>query len=127
LLRDDGKRLVDLYGGAVPDDLAASYVARFSEPGAFLSVLKYYQAMDGSDRTPSTPISVPTSFIWGSEDIAFSRATAELSARYVEGPYRFVPLEGASHWLPESHPEDIAATVIEMARESADSPLVNLM
>src|SRR5699024_8710444 len=39
LLRDDGKRLVDLYGGAVPDDLAASYVARFSEPGAFLSVL----------------------------------------------------------------------------------------
>jgi pimeloyl-ACP methyl ester carboxylesterase len=120
LLRDDGKRLVDLYGGAVPDDLAASYVARFSEPGAFLSVLKYYQAMDGSDRTPSTPITVPTSFIWGSEDIAFSRATAELSARYVEGPYRFVPLEGASHWLPESHPEDIAATVIEMARESAD-------
>ena len=73
MLRDEGKKLVNLYGGAVPDDLAASYVERFSEPGVFLSVLKYYQAMDGSDRTPSTPITVPTSFIWGSEDIAFER------------------------------------------------------
>lgn len=119
LLSDGGKRLVELYGGAVPDDLAASNVDRFSAPGAFASVLKYYQAMDGTDRTPSTPITVPTSFIWGSEDIAFPRATAELSAKYVEGPYRFVPLEGASHWLPESHPEDIAATVIALAREPA--------
>jgi pimeloyl-ACP methyl ester carboxylesterase len=119
LLRDDGKKLVDLYGGAVPEDLAASYVARFSEPGAFLSVLKYYQAMDGRDRTPSTPVTVPTSLVWGSEDIAFSRTTADLSARYVDAPYRFVPLEGASHWLPESHPNDIATTVISQAREHA--------
>ncbi|WP_152349015.1 alpha/beta fold hydrolase [Brevibacterium sp. CFH 10365] len=119
LLRNDGKRLVDLYGGVVPDDLAASNVGRFSEPGAFLSVLKYYQAMDGSDRTRSTPITVPTSFVWGSEDIAFSRRTAELSARYVEGLFRFVPLEGASHWLPESHPNDIASTVIDQARVHA--------
>ena len=121
LLRNEGERLVDLYGGAVPDDLAASYVARFSEPGAFLSVLKYYQAMGGDDRTPSTPITVPTNFVWGSNDIAFPRATAELSAHYVEGPYRFVPLEGASHWLPESHPDDIATTVVTSARDHADA------
>ena len=103
LLRDDGKKLVELYGGAVPDDLAASYVARFSEPGAFLSVLKYYQAMDGRDRTPSTPITVPTSFIWAARDIVFSRTTAELSARYVEGPFSFVPSRGRVSLAPRIH------------------------
>ncbi|WP_210604586.1 alpha/beta fold hydrolase [Brevibacterium oceani] len=120
LLRNDGERLIGLYGGAVPGDLAASYVERFSEPGTFVSVLKYYQAMALDERMPSTPITVPTSFIWGSEDVAFTRTTAELSAHWVEGPYRFVPLEGASHWLPESHPDDIVAVVVEGAREYAD-------
>lgn len=117
LLRNDGQRLIDLYAGDVPDDMAASYVARLSEPGAMESVLKYYQAADGRDRLSSTPVTVPTSFVWGSRDIAFSRATAELTAEYVEGPYRFVPLDGASHWLPESHPGEIAREVIEGARE----------
>jgi pimeloyl-ACP methyl ester carboxylesterase len=119
LLRNDGERLIGLYGGTVPDDLAASYVERFSAPGAFVSVLKYYQAMALDDRIPTTPITVPTSFIWGSEDVAFTRTTAELSARWVEGPFRFVPLEGASHWLPESHPDDIVTLVVETAREHA--------
>ena len=117
LLRYDGERLIDLYDGDVPDDMAASYVSRLSEPGAMAAVLKYYQAADGRARLSSNPITVPTSFVWGSRDIAFPRATAELSAEYVEGPYRFVPLEGASHWLPESRAEDIAREVIGLARE----------
>lgn len=128
LLRDGGRRLIDLYGGDVPAAVAASNVERLSAPGAMESVLKYYQASDGRDRTAegrartaSTPITVPTSFVWGSEDVAFPRKTAELTAEYVEGPYRFVPLEGASHWLPESQPDDIAATVIDNAREHGPS------
>ena len=119
LLRNDGERLIALYDGDVPDDMAASYAARLSEPGAMDSVLKYYQAADGRARLSSTPVTVPTTFVWGSEDIAFPRATAELTAEYVEGPYRFVPLEGASHWLPESHPDEIAREAIALAREYA--------
>lgn len=121
LLRNDGQRLIELYGGDVPDGMAASYVERLSEPDAMLSVLKYYQAADGRERTASTPITVPTTFVWGSEDVAFTRGSAELSASYVEGPYRFVPLVGASHWLPESRPEDIARAVLERVREHAAS------
>ncbi|SMX93512.1 alpha/beta fold hydrolase [Brevibacterium antiquum] len=119
LLRGDGQRLIDLYAGDVPDDMAASYVSRLSEPGAMDAVLKYYQAADGRARLSSTPVTVPTSFVWGSRDIAFPRGTAELTAKYVEGPYRFVPLEGASHWLPESHPGEIAREVLALAREHA--------
>lgn len=121
LLRNDGERLIDLYDSDVPDDMAASYVSRLSEPGAMGSVLKYYQAADGRARLSSTPVTVPTTFVWGSEDIAFPRATAELTAEYVEGPYRFVPLEGASHWLPESRPEEIAREAIALAREHSAS------
>lgn len=119
LLRNDGERLIELYAGDVPADIAASYVSRLSEPGAMEPVLKYYQAADGRERMASTPITVPTSFVWGSDDVAFTRGSAELSASYVEGPYRFVPLEGASHWLPESRAEDIARTVLEWVREHA--------
>ena len=121
LLRNDGERLIDLYSGDVPDDMAASYAARLSELGAMGSVLKYYQAADGRARLSSIPVTVPTTFVWGSEDIAFPRATAELTAEYVEGPYRFVPLEGASHWLPESHPGEIAREAIALAREHSAS------
>ncbi|MBM6590540.1 alpha/beta hydrolase [Brevibacterium sp. RIT 803] len=121
LLRNNAERLIALYAGDVPDDMAASYAARLSEPGAMDSVLKYYQAADGRARLSSTPVIVPTTFVWGSEDIAFPRATAELTVEYVEGPYRFVPLEGASHWLPESHPAEIAREAIAVAREHSSS------
>ncbi|MCQ9369267.1 alpha/beta hydrolase [Brevibacterium sp. 91QC2O2] len=122
LLRDGGKRLIDMYGGAVAPALAASYVERFAAPGAFDSTLKYYRALGTGEQLPSTPITVPTAYVWGSEDVAFAPATARLSGDYVEGPYTFVPLEGASHWLPESHPAEIAAVVLDLARRHAEDP-----
>src|SRR5699024_876553 len=72
--------------------------------------LKYYQAMDGSDRTPSTPITEPTSLIWGSEEIILAapdeaRGHRDGSARRpIAAVHRLVVLEHGqkSPWLTES-------------------------
>ncbi len=114
LLRDGGVRLISLYENKIPAELATSYVERFSEPGAFDAALKYYRAL-GSDPLPGK-ISVPTCYIWGSGDVAFTRGAAELTAEFVNGPYTFVPLEGASHWLCEEHPDVIAREVVALAQ-----------
>ena len=101
LLRNDGQRLIELYGGDVPDGMAASYVERLSEPDAMLSVLKYYQAADGRERTASTPITVPTTFVWGRRMLpspadrlnpapATSRALT-VSSRYLWAPRALAP------------------------------------
>ena len=43
-------------------------------------------------------VSVPTMYIWGKHDFALGRRAAELTARYVTGPYRFEEIN-AGHWI----------------------------
>jgi pimeloyl-ACP methyl ester carboxylesterase len=56
---------------------------------------------------------VPTSYVWGSGDPAFGAEAAELTASYVDGPYRFVALDGASHWLPDEAADTLAEVITE--------------
>ena len=39
--------------------------------------------------------------------------TAEASAAFVSGGYRFVVLEGVNHWIPEAAPNELARLLIE--------------
>jgi len=57
-------------------------------------------------HTPGQPddlglVTVPTDYLWGTEDVAFGRLAAEGSARYVDADYTFVPLDGVGHWVPD--------------------------
>jgi pimeloyl-ACP methyl ester carboxylesterase len=60
-----------------------------------------------------TPIRMPTMYIWSTGDTALGSEGAELTAGFVEGPYRFEVLEGVSHWVPE----EAAERVNELLRE----------
>jgi pimeloyl-ACP methyl ester carboxylesterase len=119
MLRDGGARLASFYQDAIPAPVVASYLERFAQPGVFDAVLKYYRALGSADPLPTTPITVPTLYVWGSEDIAFTRGAAELTGEFVEGPYRFAELTGASHWLPEERPDAVAEAVLAWVREHA--------
>jgi pimeloyl-ACP methyl ester carboxylesterase len=112
-LGNGGLRLDAIYENAIPADVRRSYIARLCEPGVMDAVLKYYRAMGLGEEAPMTPITVPTQYIWGSGDVAFTRDAALLTADYVEGDYRFLPLEGATHWLPEERAEDVAQAILE--------------
>ncbi|RNL86852.1 alpha/beta fold hydrolase [Halostreptopolyspora alba] len=115
LLADDAAALRGVYQERVPDDLVEDNVRRLSEPGALTAALNWYRAM-GSDDYQVPPITVPTLYLWGSEDLAFTRQAAERTAAWVSGPYRFLPLEGATHWLPEEDPERIISPMLAHLR-----------
>jgi pimeloyl-ACP methyl ester carboxylesterase len=100
LLADDAALLRAAYDG-LPPDAASRYVDVLSAPGALEAALSWYAATDAWLVRDLGEITVPTLFVWGEEDPAVGRAAAERCGDHVAGPYRFVPLPGAGHWIPE--------------------------
>lgn len=117
LLAEDARRLRALYGDAVAADRVAADVAEFRAPGALTAALSWYRAMSPRDAVGLPVVTVPTAYVWGSADPAFGPEAARATSGYVAGPYRFVPLDGAGHWLPDEAPDTltdvIAATIAE--------------
>jgi pimeloyl-ACP methyl ester carboxylesterase len=112
LLDDGACRLRAIYGGAVAPDRVEADVAVLSRPGALTAALNWYRAMSRSDADGLGLVTVPTSYVWGADDVAFGRRAAEASARYVDADYTFVPVEGVGHWLPDQAPDVIADEIL---------------
>jgi pimeloyl-ACP methyl ester carboxylesterase len=93
-----------------PADLEA-HVSRLSEPGALTAALNWYRALDFDARIG--PVTTNTLFIWGSADHALGEVAARNTAEFVKGPYRFVLLEGRSHWLLEEAPDAVLVPLLE--------------
>jgi pimeloyl-ACP methyl ester carboxylesterase len=115
LLANGGAGLAAVYQGRVAPERVAADVAFFSEPGVLTAALSWYRAMSPTDADGLAPVTVPTTYVWGSDDLAFGREAAETTQFQVHGPYRFLPLEGASHWLPDEAPDTLAAAVLAQA------------
>jgi pimeloyl-ACP methyl ester carboxylesterase len=124
LLTDDGARLREIFAGSGLDAAGvARYVAPLLEPGALTGALNWYRAMDLRDAAAFPRTAVPTTYIWGEEDIAVGRAAAEACSVGVTGEYRFVPLPGVSHWVPDEVPDIVADEVLaRVGAASADGP-----
>lgn len=102
-----------IYGGLSPEEVQ-EYVDVLGTPEAIGAALNWYRAMNlNVPPGEITPIRMPTMFIWSTDDVALGREGAELTANFVEGPYRFEIIEGVSHWVPE----EAAARVNELLRE----------
>jgi pimeloyl-ACP methyl ester carboxylesterase len=93
---------------------AEELVDAMREPGALTGAISWYRGSRARQllRLPVVD-GVPVLYVWGSEDLALSRAAAVATSRYVRSPYRFVPLEGASHWLPEEHSDLVLPLLLE--------------
>jgi pimeloyl-ACP methyl ester carboxylesterase len=100
LLADDAEALRRIYERRVPQSRVDEYVQRLSEPGALTAALNWYRATKLSAMDVG-PITVPTLYLWGTEDVAVGSTAAMATENYVTGPYRFVMLEELSHWLCE--------------------------
>ncbi|MFJ8074107.1 alpha/beta fold hydrolase [Streptomyces sp. NPDC096176] len=111
MLADDAEQLRALYAGKVPQASAEAYVRHLSRPGALTAALNWYRAGRPDDAIGA--IDVPTLYVWSTEDIAFGPAAAQETGRWVAGPYRFVTLEGISHWVPEEAPETLNRLLLE--------------
>lgn len=92
---------------------AGRYASRAADRAAMRGPLNWYRALPFGLRDRTDRIDVPTLFLWSDGDRFISRAAAELCGRYVNGPYRFEILRGASHWLPEEAPEQVSALLTQ--------------
>ena len=114
-LRRPGFAVQALRRSGLPREFAERYAARLAEPGNAGPMLNWYRAIPWSQRTPARRVRVPTTFVWGSKDIALGRRASENTGRFVSAPYTFVELD-AGHWLPETLPDVVAKHVVERAR-----------
>jgi pimeloyl-ACP methyl ester carboxylesterase len=85
--------------------------------GALTGGLAWYRAIAFQDKASSGRVSVPTTYVWSTGDVALGRRAADLTERYVTGPYRFEVVDG-SHWIPEEQPELLHRLIVERAGES---------
>jgi pimeloyl-ACP methyl ester carboxylesterase len=80
--------------------------------GALRGGLNWYRSLPLIAPKDLARVSVPSTLVWSDDDAALGRKMAELTARYVTGPYELVEIAG-SHWLLEERPEDVAAAIIK--------------
>ncbi len=102
LAGDDGggiQRLFEAVG--LSPEAAAEHAAVHAGPGALTAALNWYRATHPTLMRGIPPVSVPTLFVWGTEDPAISREAADGCGRYVTGPFRYEVLDGVDHWIPE--------------------------
>lgn len=115
LLADDARRLRAMYQDAVPEPLVDAYVERLQEPGALTAALAWYRAMT-ADLGSLPDVDVPTTFVWSTDDLAIGRAGADACGDHVTADYRYVVLDGVTHWIPESAPAAAAAAILARVR-----------
>jgi pimeloyl-ACP methyl ester carboxylesterase len=79
--------------------------AQLQRAGGLRGPLNWYRgATKGSFRQHR--ITVPTLFIWGRHDPFLGRRAAELTAKYVTGPYQFEEIR-AGHWIIDRNAGDL--------------------
>ena len=111
-LANDAAYLREVLDEVADKEAIRVYVNALRSPEAMGAALNWYRAMNlGSSSSNTTvtstiplEITVPTLYVWGTDDPAFGPTAARASARYVAGPYEFVPMERTGHWLMERKP-----------------------
>jgi pimeloyl-ACP methyl ester carboxylesterase len=120
LLRLVGKRLayVLLKRTGLSTEIANNYVDRLTQNSKTVrGALNWYRAFpfNVGPVLRMRPIHGSTVFIWSTEDVAVDGRAARLSSKYVAGSYRYVELDGITHWIPEQAPEKLATLVVDHA------------
>ncbi len=115
LLEDGAHRLADFYEGTLSATALAEYLRIFSEPGALTAALNYYRAMT-AELNELPPVTVPTTFVWSSDDRALGREGAEHCGDFVHAAYRFIELPHVTHWIPDEAPGELAGAILDRAR-----------
>ena len=96
-------------------------LADLSRPGALTASLNWYRA-NLAPRMPGTapdlpPVTVPTLGIWSANDHYLDGERMEKSGTYVEAPWRYEVIEGASHWIPLDAPDRLNALLLDWLHE----------
>lgn len=109
----------------VPEEGAVRYLATLSEPGAVEAAIDWYRASATAMRREGLgAVSMPTMYVWGSNDSSVGRMAAEGTAQYGGPRYRFVEIDGAGHFLTDDSAQRVNELLVAHLvanRPAADS------
>jgi pimeloyl-ACP methyl ester carboxylesterase len=96
-------------------------IADLSRPGALTASLNWYRA-NLAPRMPGPapqlpPVTAPTLAIWSTRDHYLDGERMQKSAAFVQGPWRYEEIAGASHWVPLDAPEKLNELLLEWLRQ----------
>lgn len=111
LSRKDGAGEKLLRGAGMTRSMIETFRTEIVADGALRGGLGYYRSMMLAPGEFSRRVSVPTTYVWSDGDAALVRRGAELTPQFVTGPYELEVYEGASHWLPDELPTELAASI----------------
>ncbi len=106
-------------------ETAARYASKADQPGGLTGPIDWYRALPLNRRAASgrrrrvgggggpAKVQTPTLMIWGPGDPFITRRAAEATGAWVAGPYRFLEIPGATHWLPEESADAVADALID--------------
>lgn len=89
------------------------YLVDLDRPGALTAALNWYRANLPAEifahtiPMPVPPVGCPVLGIWSDGDDHCGEAQMLASQRYVTGPWRYLRIEGAGHWIPLDAPEAV--------------------
>jgi len=108
-----------LAAGMTREDVAR-FRSRIVDDGALSTALNWYRALPfGDPRLTRGRVEVPTTMVWSDRDVALGRWGVEHTADLVDAPYRFVELDGVSHWIPTQAPEALAEAILDRVGATA--------
>lgn len=105
----------------VPPADAEIYLETLMQPGGIEGAMAWYRA-SGVAGADTPPIAAPTLYVWGEADATVGRRAAELTAEHVTGPYRFVTMEGAGHFVVDQFPDRVSDLIVGHLRERTATP-----
>jgi len=96
-------------------------IADLSRPGALTASLNWYRA-NLAPRMPGPapelpPVAAPTLAIWSAGDHYLDGERVRKSAAFVQGPWRYEEISGASHWVPLDAPERLNELLLGWLRQ----------
>jgi pimeloyl-ACP methyl ester carboxylesterase len=118
LLEDDAQRLKALFlGSGMSDEEIEKYVGLMHDPAALRGALSWYTAVF-EHRPPTVgPVTVPTTHLWSNGDFALGRTGAEATKQFVAADYRFIELDGVTHWIPDQAPQATIDAILSRVHE----------
>jgi pimeloyl-ACP methyl ester carboxylesterase len=95
------------------------YLTDLDRPGALTAALNAYRANLPADvfgqLTPRSlpPVQCPVLGVWSDGDHYCGEMQMQASADHVSGPWRYVRIEGASHWIPLDAPDTLTTLLLD--------------
>ncbi len=99
-----------------------TWVRDLARPGALTAGLNWYRAnvdMETWQRGWNLPpVEVPTLGVWSSGDAYLTEVQMVSSYKFMQAPWEYLRVEGASHWLMLDRPAYLAEVLVNYLRKS---------